>query len=74
MVDLVEHGFTAADVVGDVFNMGGTGCPCRQIETRDIQTDPVSLLKEVRRGPERFALPVPWLALLLRQWPEVGGG
>src|SRR5262249_6475721 len=48
VVDLVQHGLAAADVVGDVFHVGGAAHAGPDVEARDLDADAMSRLEPVR--------------------------
>src|SRR5450432_191483 len=51
-VDFVGDSHAAADVVGDVLDVGHGAGAGRHVHGRDVETDPVSRLELVRRGED----------------------
>src|SRR6267142_6249064 len=50
VIDLVQRRSTAADVVGDVFSVGGAANASRHVSTCDLHTDAVAPAEEIGRG------------------------
>src|SRR5262245_15458975 len=50
VIDLVQRRATAADVIGDVFGIGGPAHAGRHVGACDLHTDPVTLAEEIGRG------------------------
>src|SRR5262245_36064352 len=50
VVDLVQRRATAADVIGDVFSIGGTAHAGRHVGARDLHADTVACAEEIGRG------------------------
>src|SRR5262249_25536424 len=47
VIDLVQRRSAAADVVGDVFGIGGAAHPGRHVGARDLHADAVTLAEEI---------------------------
>jgi hypothetical protein len=50
MVDPVDHRFTAADVVGNIFNVGSTTNTSGQVQAGNIKAYAMPFLKEISGG------------------------
>src|SRR5262245_54302051 len=49
VIDLVQRGAAAADVIGDVFGIGGAAHAGRHIGARDLHADAVTFAEEIGR-------------------------
>src|SRR5438477_949552 len=67
VIDLVQRRSTAADVVGDVFSIGGAAHAGRHVGARDLHTDAVTFAEEIGRGHDldRVFIDFAWHDLLL---------
>src|SRR5215467_4346260 len=67
VIDLVQRRSAAADVIGDVFGIGGAAHAGRHIGARDLHTDAVAFAEEIGRGHDldRIFVDLAWYDLLL---------
>src|SRR6266700_8194885 len=68
VIDLVQRRSTAADVVGDVFSIGGAAHTGRHVGACDLHTDAMAFAEEIGRGHDldRVFIDFAWHDLLLR--------